>query len=243
MIRFTLPRLAAAAGLVTGGFITIAFAQSNIDNTVPNRHAWAENVGWTNWRGEATPGQGVLVGPRVMSGFIWSENAGWINTGDGTPATPPYYANVDGSDFGVNISPDGTLHGFAWAENLGWVNFDGGAMATPPQPARILCASPPAQPLARLSGYAWAENAGWLNLSDLAPTRFVALDAGSTPRACDMNHDGRDNAADVQLFANHLLAGSGDWQDVCSGDVDTPGNGTIDVGDVDDFVTCLLTKP
>ncbi len=25
-------------------------AQSNIDGSVPNKHAWGENIGWTNWR-------------------------------------------------------------------------------------------------------------------------------------------------------------------------------------------------
>src|SRR5262249_39390427 len=147
-------------------------AASNIDNTVPHKYAWTENVGWTNWHDANAGIQGVNVGEFVLSGFIWGENIGWINVGNGAPASPPDYANVNGTDFGVNIHPDGSLHGYAWGENVGWINFDGGAMAGPAQPARILCASPPGQPLARLTGYAWGENIGWISLADA--TAYVA---------------------------------------------------------------------
>jgi len=40
------------------------------------------------------------------------------------PATGVRYANVDDSDFGVNIDPDtGELFGLAWGDNSGWVNL------------------------------------------------------------------------------------------------------------------------
>src|SRR5262245_30498192 len=78
-----------------------AFAQSNIDNSIPDKFAWSENLGWTNWRDANSAAQGVNVGGFVMSGFIWSENVGWINFGDGTPLSPPYYGNTNGMDFGV----------------------------------------------------------------------------------------------------------------------------------------------
>src|SRR5437762_1712406 len=87
--------LAAVPAVIVG----TAFAQSNIDNTAPNKFAWGENVGWTNWRDANGAVQGVSVGGFVMSGFIWGENIGWINVGDGTPTTPPSYANANGTDF------------------------------------------------------------------------------------------------------------------------------------------------
>jgi hypothetical protein len=233
-------RVVVLSTVFVGSLVGWAFAQSNIDTTVPNKHAWGENIGWTNWRDANAGLQGVNVGGLVLQGFIWGENVGWINVGDGTPGGPGgQYANANGTDFGVNVNSDGTLHGYAWGENIGWINFDGGAMATPAQPARIVCA--PAGELARLTGFVWGENIGWVNLSDLAPTKFVAVDAATTPLTCDMNHDGVDNGADVRLFISHLLNGTGDWRDVCSGD--QSGNSTIDLSDVSPFVTCLLTKP
>jgi hypothetical protein len=221
---------------------TVLIAQSNIDNTVPNKFAWGENVAWTNWRGEATPGQGALVGPFVMSGFVWGENIGWINLGDGAPATPPFYANVNGADFGVNIASDGTLTGYAWGENVGWINFDGGATATPPLPARIVCGDVESSVSARLSGYVWGENIGWINLDDATPTKFVALELAATPITCDVDQDGLKNGGDIQSFVDLLLSGSGSWRDVCSGD-QPPLNGVIDLSDVVPFINCLLTAP
>jgi len=239
-VRFGLA-ICGSTVLLVAGYLA---AQSNIDNSVPNKHGWGENIGWTNWRDADGGAQGVRVHARVMSGYIWGENVGWINVGDGTPGGPNgQYANVNGTDFGVNISSDGTLHGYAWGENIGWINFDGGAMATPPQPAKIQCASPPGMPLARLTGYAWGENVGWMNLSDLNPTKFVAVDLATTPLACDMNHDGADNGADVQLFVSFLLSGGESWLDVCSGDVEPTPDNQIDLDDVNNFVSCLLTKP
>lgn len=235
-------RVTSTSAAVVLAMTGVLVAQSNIDNTVPDKNAWGENVGWTNWRGESTPGQGVFVDSFVLSGFIWSENIGWINTGDGTPTAPPYYANAHGTDFGVNIDPDGDLHGYAWGENVGWINFDGGAMATPPQPARIQCASPPDQPLARLTGYAWGENIGWINLSELTVGKFVAVDSATTPILCDVNHDGSVDGGDIQSFVDLLLSGNEDWRDVCSGD-QPPTNGAIDIDDVALFVNCLLTTP
>ncbi len=220
--------------------IATVLAQSNVDNTVPNKHAWSENAGWTNWRGEATPGQGVFVGPFVMEGFVWGENIGWINVGDGTPVAPPYYANLDGTDFGVNIDADGDLHGYAWGENVGWINFDGGALAVPAQPARIECGDVPNAVAARLTGFAWGENIGWINLDILDPTKFVTLELAATPFLCDVNQDGVPDGLDVQPFVTVLLFGGGSWQDVCSGDVELVPDQMIDMDDVDPFVDCLL---
>ncbi len=215
----------------------VLLAASNIDNAVPNKFAWCENVGWTNWRDANGGADGVNVGAYVLSGFVWGENIGWINVGDGTPGSVcsgiPCYANADGTDFGVNISPDGLLHGLAWGENIGWINFDGGALATPAQPARILCTG-------RLSGYAWGENVGWINLSVVTPGQFVAVVSSFVPLLCDMNHDGVKNGIDIQSFVNRLLLGGADWRDICSGDL-APPPGALTPADVPPFVSCLLT--
>lgn len=238
-MRMTRYRLTFLAGLP---LCAIALGQSNIDNTVPDKYAWSENAGWINWRDADGAADGVMVGNFVMRGYIWAENLGFINVGDGTPTSPPYYANANGTDFGVNIDPDGDLHGYAWGENVGWINFDGGAMATPAQPARILCASLPGQPLARLTGYVWGENIGWVNLSEATAGKFVAVDAASTPILCDVNQDGSKNGKDVQPFVTLLVAGGASWRNVCAAD-QPPANGTIDLGDVGAFVACLLAAP
>jgi hypothetical protein len=225
----------ASIGLMSSN----ALAQSNIDAT--NKHAWGENVGWTNWRDANGAAQGVVVSGTFMGGFIWGENVGWINVGDGSPANGVNYANTDGIDFGINIDPDGDLHGLAWGENIGWVNFDGGALANPPQPARIECADPPTETLSRLTGYVWGENVGWINLDDTA--HYVSVDAATTPIECDLNHDGVLDGLDIGLFVDFLLAtGQPDWRDICSGDVEVAPNHVIDVDDVEEFVTCLLNK-
>ena len=205
-------------------------AQSNIDPD--DKFGWGENIGWTNWRDANSTSEGIVVGSRFMGGFIWAENVGWINLGDGTPANGVSYANIDGTDSGVNIDSDGDLHGFAWGENIGFVSFDGGAMATPPLPARIECDS-------RLTGYVWGENVGWINLDDA--THFVAVDAVTTPVDCDMDHDGVPNGDDIALFVEYLMNSGADWRDVCSGDLETPSDGTIDLDDVTDFVACLVS--
>ncbi|MCG8405372.1 MAG: hypothetical protein MI923_09260 [Phycisphaerales bacterium] len=215
----------------------IVDAQSNVDAT--NKFGWGENMGWTNWRDAGGTTAGVNVGSTVMGGFVWGENVGFINVGDGTPTNGVNYANVDGTDFGINIDADGDLHGFAWGENIGWINFDGGALATPPLPARIECAAPPGQPLARLVGYVWGENVGWINLDDLV--NFVSVDAATTPIDCDMDHNGVPNGLDIQLFVNFvLMTDTPDWRDVCSGDLEAVPDSMIDFDDVVEFVDCLL---
>lgn len=225
-MRHTILTIVASIGLLSSE----APAQSNIDST--NKHAWSENVGWTNWRDADGSNAGVLVSGTFMGGFIWSENIGYINVGNGGGP----YANDpgDSSTFGVNIESNGDLHGLAWGEHIGWVNFDGGAMATPAQPARIECDG-------RLTGYVWGENIAWINLDDLTPGKFVSVDAAFVPIDCDMNHDAVVNGLDIQLFTDFLLMNSvPDWRDVCSGDVEAVPDQVINLGDVADFVACLL---
>ncbi len=62
---------------------------------------------------------GVRVHATFLSGYIWAENVGWVNIGDGSPANGICYANVDDTDFVVNIDPTtGDLFGYAWGGGI-----------------------------------------------------------------------------------------------------------------------------
>jgi len=152
---------------------------SNIDPA--HKFAWQENCGWLNWRDANGGTKGVRVTATFLFDFIWAENIGWINVGDGTPADGMNYANLNGTDFGVNVDPEtGDLFGLAWGENVGWINFDTRTALGPHgQQAQLdLCEN-------TLLGYAWGENIGWINLDDA--THFVALGPVCAPSdaACD----------------------------------------------------------
>ncbi|MCC6230849.1 MAG: hypothetical protein IT432_16685 [Phycisphaerales bacterium] len=172
-----------------------ALAQQHVSPA--NKYAWSENAGWLNFAdaGSPTGSQSVLIATSFLSGYVWGENIGWINMGDGTPANGVAYANVNGTDFGVNLNTiTGELTGYAWGENVGWINFSGGALATPAKPARIDFAA------YRFRGYAWAENIGWINLDDA--THYVGLLCPA-----DINADGFVNALDYDQFASWFEAG------------------------------------
>ena len=207
------------------------WAASNIDPA--HKYTWSENAGWMNWHDAGAPpaAQGVRAEATYLSGFIWMENAGWVNVGDGTPANGVSYANANGSDFGVNISAVGNLTGLAWGENIGWINLAGGATLTPPLPVYLDCEG-------KLHGFAWSENMGWINFTEAETGKYLAVNAITVPRPCDMNHDGTPNGRDVQAFTDALLTGGAEWPDVCSGDTDA--DGTLDIGDVPAFVSCML---
>lgn len=146
-------------------FLTLpgtTFSETNIDPA--QKYAWGENIGWTNWRDAHPTNSGVVVNASYLSGYVWAENAGWINVGNG-PASGPSYANLDGTDFGVNIAPSGDLSGFAWSENGGWVNFDTSTHS--PNQARFDADD------WRFRGWVWSENAGWINLDDA--TNFLEV--------------------------------------------------------------------
>lgn len=138
-----------------------ALAQSDIPDA--HKFSWQENVGWMNWRDANATAQGVDIKGRFLAGYIWGENVGWIHVGDGSPTSGIRYANVDNTDYGVNIEQDGSLSGYAWGENVGWINFN-----TKPtlqafnQHARVDDAA------LRFRGYAWGENIGWVNMDDAA---------------------------------------------------------------------------
>ena len=198
--------LFAAAAVLT--FTSAALAQSNIDTV--DKHAWGENIGWTNWRDANGGSQGVIFGLRFAEGFVWGENVGWINLGDGSPSNGTNYSNATGADFGVNILPDGSLDGLGWGENIGWINF-GTTSAIGSQGARVEAG--------RLRGFAWGENVGWINLDSGDSGKHVALGCPA-----DFNNDGQVNGADLAaLLAN--------WQ-APGGLPDLNGDGTVNGADL-----------
>jgi hypothetical protein len=181
-----------------------ALADSNIAN--PKKHAWGENIGWTNWRDAVGTTQGAEKFTNShMRGWIWGENVGWINLGNG--AAP--YANTNDTNFGVNIAVGtGAMTGYAWAENLGWINF-GPHVGN----ARWDNAS------FRARGYAWSENAGWINLDDAV--RLICSIPG------DANGDGSVNISDFNILASNF--GSGGNPRFRNGDAN--GDGTVNISD------------
>ncbi len=186
--------LAAIAALLSRG---AAFAQSDIDPAHP--FSWGENVGWMNWReaGDPPASLGVRVHPTFLAGFIWGENAGWIDVGGGSPANGTDYANLDASDFGVNIDANGDLFGYAWGENIGWVVFD--TREKGDQRARLDRAA------RRFRGYAWGENAGWINLDD--EEAYVGILAALFLRG-DANDSGQVDIADAIHTLGCLFQGT-----------------------------------
>ncbi len=185
------PRITAALLLT---LTPALLAQSTIDATL--KHAWGENIGWTNWRDANSATQGVRVLANHLRGYIWAENVGWINVGQGGP-----YTNTSGTTFGVNVNPaTGALTGLAWGENIGWINFDTSSLGA--DRARFDTAA------GRFRGWAWGENVGWINLNDA--TRFVA---SVPPCGGDANGDGIVNGADLSVvlsqFGQAVTPGAG----------------------------------
>ncbi len=58
---------------------------------------------------------------KYLSGFAWSSNIGWIS--------------LQGSSYGVNLSPAGELSGFAWSSNIGWISFNKADLSSCPSGA------------------------------------------------------------------------------------------------------------
>ena len=199
--------LTAGVALSLGAGYTFA----DWDVAPPDQFSWQENVGWMNW-GDSPAGSEPTIHASYMSGYVWLENAGWMFLGDGSPVDGVNYANLDGTDYGVNYDPGtGNLFGFAWAENLGHVNFDTLA-ALGADRARFDLGA------ARLRGYVWFENAGWGNLDDA--THFVAFTCTG-----DLTGDGAVDGADLAQLLADWGPGPG-----CASDLD--GSGTVDGADL-----------
>jgi hypothetical protein len=146
----------------------IASAQSTISTT--DRHAYAANAGWIDFRADVSHGTRVL--DTCLSGFAYAGNIGWIHLGDGTPDNGHTYSGSSASDYGVNVSPTGQLTGYAYAGNIGWILFE---------QARGV---PTLNPITgKLTGHAYSANLGWIALdtttTDLATTTIARPDSDS----------------------------------------------------------------
>ena len=200
-----------AIPLVLAAWATPARAQYTVD---PNQSfAWSESTGWMNWYVDG--GRGVIVNPTYLEGHVWTENTGWIDLGDGSPANGVSYANVDDTDYGVNVVlGTGGLSGMAWGEGIGWINFAGGALATPPVPARVGgdC---------RLYGYVWGAAIGWITLDDAAHYVALLLDG-------DTDRDGDVDLTDLAVLLANFDTPSGATR--AEGDFDEDGD--VDLTDL-----------
>ena len=169
------------------GFILLALTplargQSTIDSA--NRFAHGANVGWMDWRADAT--SGAVIGEYVCSGFIYAANIGWLNLGTARPANGIRYQNNSAIDFGVNHDGLGNLRGYAYGANVGWISFeDSGAPKVDLQTGR-------------LSGFIYGANIGWISLGNAVA--FVQTDA-IAPGA-DSDGDGIADAFEYQFAGN-----------------------------------------
>jgi len=210
MTRATNTRRALAAGVIGALLAPALLADSNV--AIPRQWAWGENIGWTNWRDANGAMQGVEVYRQThLQGWIWGENVGWINVGAGNFP----YANTNGTNFGVNLTPisatTAQMSGFAWSENTGWINFG-------PFPPATGVASPTWSYVNhRTNGWAWGENVGWINLNDAI--RYICVPPG------DMNHDGAVTLADFAILSANF--GATGVPTFTMGDSDGDGNVTL----------------
>lgn len=146
---------------VHGGDNTFNLMASDTTIASENNSLYAANTGWISARPART--YGFRTGDTVCSGFLYAASFGWIHAGTGEPANGQQYSNT-GSDYGINVLPDGSLRGHAWSGNIGWIAFENTGA-----PAIDLVTG-------ALSGHAWSGNAGWISLSTAATTQLAILD-------------------------------------------------------------------
>jgi hypothetical protein len=146
---------------VSGNDLTFNLLSSNTTFGNSNNFLYAANAGWIN--AKPATSYGFRTGDTVCSGFLYAANFGWIHAGTGEPSNGIRYTNI-GSDYGINVMPDGTLRGYAWGQNIGWINFE--TVGNP----RISLST------GTLTGYAWSSNLGWINLNTATTTQLAILD-------------------------------------------------------------------
>lgn len=157
-----------ALGLV----LTASAAAEPLPSTISatDRYAYAANSGWIDFRLQTA--DGVRVSDTCLAGYAYAANFGFIGFGSGTPANGHTYGNASASDFGVNLSPAGTLTGYAYSANIGWIRFD------PDHgfPRIDLMTG-------KFSGRAYSANTGWISLA--TPVSEIATVTLSRPDADD----------------------------------------------------------
>jgi len=133
------------------------------DSTFGNSNAflYAANAGWIHTKPATS--YGFRTGDTVCSGFLYAANFGWIHAGIGEPTNGIRYSNI-GSDYGINVMPDGKLRGYAWGQNIGWIRFENAG-----DPSINLTTG-------TLTGLAWSGNIGWINLATATTTQLAILD-------------------------------------------------------------------
>lgn len=146
---------------VDGGTSTFDLMASDTTFGTGDSVLYSANTGWIHTRPAVS--YGLRTGDTVCSGFLYAANFGWIHAGTGEPADGVQYSNT-GSDYGINVMPDGTLRGHAWSGNIGWISFEGTG-----SPAIDLSTG-------ALSGHAWSGNVGWINLGTAVTTQLAILD-------------------------------------------------------------------
>ncbi|MDL2122046.1 MAG: hypothetical protein LWX51_02960, partial [Deltaproteobacteria bacterium] len=140
--------LAGNSNSVTHAF-TIAYP-GNIDpNNDGSQYAYAENVGWINFKPSFGPG--VTMTDSAVTGYAWGENIGWIN--------------LSPTKGGVVNDGAGNLSGYAWGENVGWINFapTTGGVTIDVQ--------------GNFDGWAWGENIGWIHFQNPSSPSYIVKTA------------------------------------------------------------------
>jgi hypothetical protein len=135
-----------------------------------NRYAWGANVGWLDFRVDAT--NGASLGLLYCTGHLWSANCGWISLGQ-CPTNGHRYSNTSANDWGVNHDGRGRLRGLAYGANIGWVAFESNG-----NPRVDLLTG-------ALDGHAYAANVGWISLSN--GHAFVQTDYLATGPDADLD--------------------------------------------------------
>lgn len=130
---------------------TISSVDTNDQIDATNSFAWAENVGWINFRSSTSvdiPTSGAL------SGYLWGENIGWIslNCSNTSSCGTVNYSVTNTS---------GTLSGYGWAENVGWISFNCSNTSS----CGTVSYSVTIDGSGNFAGYAWGENIGWISFN------------------------------------------------------------------------------
>lgn len=149
-------------------FILIAISSAvmaqNIDATY--KHAYAENVGWLNFK--PSQGLGVTVYSDRLEGDLWAENIGWVR--------------LKTSKNMVLNNGLGELSGYAWGENVGWINFNPAVPGDNIDEYRVRI-----DHSGNFTGWAWGENIGWIHFASTAPIAYKVKTSWITSCRVDLN--------------------------------------------------------